>query len=170
MSTSSCISTAKPSDDGIGQTPIAENNASRYRVMEATGDCNLSPTHKRNDSFNTCSLRKHMEDIQRLMDREVPVIEDHPWHNGMEDIPLHRGRGTRSNNGGGDQRSGDGKRSFKKKPRNKRPFNKGGGPGGPGGRSGEGQKQGQGNGRGKRPSRKKGGNNFGGQKFKPGND
>ena len=118
--------------------------------------------------------RKHMEDIQRLMDREVPVLEDHPWHNGMEDIPLHRGRGTRSNEsnkGGGGQRSNDGNRSFKKKPRNKRPFNKGGGPGGPGGRSGEGQKQGQGqgNGRGKRPSRKKRGNNFGGRKFKPGN-
>lgn len=109
--------------------------------------------------------RKHMEDIQRLMDREVPVIEDHPWHNGMEDIPLHRGRGTRSNNGGGDQRSGDGKRSFKKKPRNKRPFNKGGRPGGPGGRENEGQ----GGARGKRPSRKKGGKNFGSQKFKPGN-
>jgi ATP-dependent RNA helicase RhlE len=115
--------------------------------------------------------RKHMEDIQRLMDREVPVLEDHPWHNGMEDIPLHRGRGTRSNEsnkGDGGQRSNDGKRSFKKKPRNKRSFNKSGGPGG---RSSEGQKQGQGQGnsRGKRPSRKKGGNNFGGRKFKPGN-
>ena len=118
---------------------------------------------------NEADERKYMEDIQRLMDREVPVIEDHPWHNGMEDIPLHRGRGTRSNDSNkrrGDQRSNDGRRSFKKKPRNKRPFNKGGGPGG---RSGEGQKQGQGNGRSKRPSRKKRGNNFGSRKFKPDN-
>jgi ATP-dependent RNA helicase RhlE len=122
---------------------------------------------------NEADERKYMEDIQRLMDREVPVIEDHPWYNGMEDIPLHRGRGTRSNEsnkGDGGQRSNDGKRSFKKKPRNKRPFNKSGRPGGSGGRSSEGQQQGQGQGnsRGKRPSRKKGGNNFGGRKFKPG--
>ena len=41
---------------------------------------------------NEADERKYMEDIQRLMDREVPVIEDHPWHNGMEDIPLHRGK------------------------------------------------------------------------------
>ncbi|MGB1619415.1 MAG: DEAD/DEAH box helicase, partial [Flavobacteriales bacterium] len=61
---------------------------------------------------NEADERKYMEDIQCLMDREVPVIEDHPWHNGMEDIPLHRGRGTRSNEsnkGGGGQRSSDGK-------------------------------------------------------------
>ena len=72
MSTSSCISTAKPSDDGIGQTPIAENNASRYRVMEATGDCNLSPTHKRNDSFNTCSLSAEVvdDDIGSFADQD----------------------------------------------------------------------------------------------------
>ena len=70
---------------------------------------------------NEADERKYMEDIQRLMDREVPVIEDHPWHNGMEDIPLHRGRGTRSNEGnkgGGGNRSQGSNRSFKKKPRN----------------------------------------------------
>ena len=112
--------------------------------------------------------RKYMEDIQRLMDREVPVIEDHPWHNGMEDIPLHRGRGTRSNEGnkgGGGNRSQGGNRSFKKKPRNKRPFKKGGS-------HGEQSRAGQGNasGRGKRPARKKSGNNFGSRKFKPGSN
>ncbi|MGB0249567.1 MAG: DEAD/DEAH box helicase, partial [Flavobacteriales bacterium] len=65
---------------------------------------------------NEADERKYMEDIQRLMDREVPVIEDHPWHNGMEDIPLHRGRGTRSNEGnkgGGNNRSQGGNRAFK---------------------------------------------------------
>jgi ATP-dependent RNA helicase RhlE len=112
--------------------------------------------------------RKYMEDIQRLMDREVPVIEDHPWHNGMEDIPLHRGRGTRSNQGskgGGGNQSQGGNRSFKKKPRNKRPFKKGGSHGGQS-RAG----QGDASGRGKRPSRKKSGNNFGSRKFKPGSN
>lgn len=112
--------------------------------------------------------RKYMEDIQRLMDREVPVIEDHPWHNGMEDIPLHRGRGTRSNEGskgGGGNQSQGGNRSFKKKPRNKRPFKKGGSHGGQS-RAG----QGDASGRGKRPSRKKSGNNFGSRKFKPGSN
>ncbi|MGB0195491.1 MAG: DEAD/DEAH box helicase [Flavobacteriales bacterium] len=102
---------------------------------------------------NEADERKYMEDIQRLMDREVPVIEDHPWHNGMEDIPLHRGRGTRSNEGnkgGGGNRSQGGNQSFKKKPRNKRPFKKGGS-------HGEQSRGGQGNasGRGKRPARKK---------------
>lgn len=102
---------------------------------------------------NEADERKYMEDIQRLMDREVPVIEDHPWHNGMEDIPLHRGRGTRSNEGnkgGGGNRSQGGNQSFKKKPRNKRPFKKGGS-------HGEQSRAGQGNasGRGKRPARKK---------------
>ena len=117
---------------------------------------------------NEADERKYMEDIQRLMDREVPVIEDHPWHNGMEDIPLHRGRGTRSNEGnkgGGGNRSQGGNRSFKKKPRNKRPFKKGGS-------HGEQSRAGQGNasGRGKRPARKKSGNNFGSRKFKPGSN
>jgi ATP-dependent RNA helicase RhlE len=117
---------------------------------------------------NEADERKYMEDIQRLMDREVPVIEDHPWHNGMEDIPLHRGRGTRSNEdskGGGGNQSQGGNRSFKKKPRNKRPFKKGGSHGGQ-------SMAGQGNasGRGKRPARKKSGNNFGGRKFKPGSN
>ena len=117
---------------------------------------------------NEADERKYMEDIQRLMDREVPVIEDHPWHNGMEDIPLHRGRGTRSNEGnkgGGGNRSQGGNRSFKKKPRNKRPFKKGGSHGGQ-------SRAGQGNasGRGKRPARKKSGNNFGSRKFKPGSN
>jgi ATP-dependent RNA helicase RhlE len=81
--------------------------------------------------------RKYMMEIQRLMNREVPVMEDHPWHNGMEDIPLQIGRGARNagnaNEGrgetrGSDNRNNDDKRSFKKKPRNKRPFNKGGKP------------------------------------------
>lgn len=117
---------------------------------------------------NETDERKYMEDIQRLMDREVPVLEDHPWHNGMEEIPLHRGRGTRSNDsnkGGGGNRSQGGNSSFKKKPRNKRPFKKGGPHGGQ-------SKDGQGNasGRGKRPAHKKSGNNFGGRKFKPGSN
>ena len=117
---------------------------------------------------NEADERKYMEDIQRLMDREVPVIEDHPWHNGMEDIPLHRGRGTRSNEGnkgGGGNRSQGGNQSFKKKPRNKRPFKKGGS-------HGEQSRAGQGNasGRGKRPPRKKSGNNFASRKFKPGSN
>ena len=112
--------------------------------------------------------RKYMEDIQRLMDREVPVLEDHPWHNGMEEIPLHRGRGTRSNDsnkGDGGNRSQGGNSSFKKKPRNKRPFKKGGSHGGQ-------PRAGQGNasGRGKRPASKKSGNNFGNRKFKPGSN
>ena len=117
---------------------------------------------------NEADERKYMEDIQRLMDREVPVIEDHPWHNGMEDIPLHRGRGTRSsegNKGGGGNLSQGGNRSFKKKPRNKRPFKKGGSNGGQS-RAG----QGNSNSRGKRPARKKSGNNFGDRKFKPGSN
>lgn len=117
---------------------------------------------------NEADERKYMEDIQRLMDREVPVIEDHPWHNDMEDIPLHRGRGTRSsegNKGGGGNRSQGGNRSFKKKPRNKRPFKKGGSNGGQS-RAG----QGNSNSRGKRPARKKSGNNFGDRKFKPGSN
>ena len=117
---------------------------------------------------NEADERKYMEDIQRLMDREVPVIEDHPWHNGMEDIPLHRGRGARSNEGnkgGGGNRSQGGNRSFKKKPRNKRPFKKGGSNGG---QSSAGQ--GNSNSRGKRPAHKKSGNNFGGRKFKPGSN
>jgi hypothetical protein len=100
------------------------------------------------------------------MDREVPVIEDHPWHNGMEDIPLHRGRGARSNEGnkgGSGNRSQGGNRSFKKKPRNKRPFKKGGSNGG-----NSRADQGNSNSRGKRPAHKKSGNNFGGRKFKPG--
>jgi ATP-dependent RNA helicase RhlE len=117
---------------------------------------------------NEADERKYMEDIQRLMDREVPVIEDHPWHNGMEDIPLHRGRGARSNEGnkgGGGNRSQGGNRSFKKKPRNERPFKKGGSNGGKS-RAG----QGNSNSRGKRPAHKKSGNNFGGRKFKPGSN
>ena len=70
--TSSGISTDVKSDDGIGQTPIAENNASRYQVVEATGDCNLSPTHKRNDSFNTCSLSAEVvdDDIGSFVDQD----------------------------------------------------------------------------------------------------
>ena len=117
---------------------------------------------------NEADERKYMEDIQRLMDREVPVIEDHPWHNDMEDIPLHRGRGTRSNEvnrgGGGNQTQG-GNRSFKKKPRNKRSFKKSRPHGGQ-------SSVGQGNAsrRGKRPARKKSGNNFGSRKFKPGSN
>ena len=117
---------------------------------------------------NEADERKYMEDIQRLMDREVPVIEDHPWHNGLEDIPLHRGRGTRSNEGnkgGGNNRSQGGNRSFKKKPRNKRSVKKGGSHAG---QSSSGQ--GNANGRGKRPARKKSGNNFGSRKFKPGSN
>ena len=109
--------------------------------------------------------RKYMEDIQRLMDREVPVLEDHPWHNGMGDIPLHRGRGQRSNDtskGGGGNRSKGSNRSFKKKPRNNRPFKKEG----PQTRRTD---EGQGNAaeRSKRPSRKKRGNDYGNRKFKP---
>lgn len=72
MSTSPGISTDAKPDDGIGQTPIAENNASRYQVVEATRDCNLSPTHKRNDSFNTCSLSAEAvdDDIGSFADQE----------------------------------------------------------------------------------------------------
>ena len=77
--------------------------------------------------------RKHMMEIQRLMNREVPVMEDHPWHNGLEDIPLQPSRGNSNsdngNQGRGDNRGNDEKRSFKKNPRNKRPSSKGGRPG-----------------------------------------
>ena len=125
--------------------------------------------------------RKYMMDIQRLMDREVPVMEDHPWHNGLEDIPLQPSRGNRRDNSDGKQgrdnrRSNDDKRSFKKKPRNKRPFKKGGKPGGSGGNASGGSSRG-GNSRGsfsrsggaKGPS-KGGGNNRPSRKkkFKPG--
>jgi len=109
--------------------------------------------------------RKHMFEIQKLMDREVPVLEDHPWHNGMEDIPLQRGQGTRSNPGkdsGGQRRNNDGKRSFKKKPRNKGGFKQRDGQGGP---SPRGASNG---GDGNRPARKKKGGGFGKRKFSPG--
>ena len=117
---------------------------------------------------NEADERKYMEDIQRLMDREVPVIEDHPWHNGMEDIPLHRGRGTRSNEGnkgGGGNRSQGGNQSFKKKPRNKRPFKKGGSHG----EQSRGGKEMQADAANALPA-KKSGNNFGSRKFKPGSN
>ena len=109
--------------------------------------------------------RKHMFEIQKLMDREVPVLEDHPWHNGMEDIPLQRGQGTRSNPGkdsGGQRRNNDGKRSFKKKPRNKGGFKQRDGQGGqsPRGASNGGNRN--------RPARKKKGGGFGKRKFSPG--
>lgn len=77
--------------------------------------------------------RKYMMEIQRLMNREVPVLEDHPWHNGLEDIPLQPTRGSRRESNEANQ-GGEGKHASKKKPRNKRPFNRGGKPGGkPGG-------------------------------------
>jgi ATP-dependent RNA helicase RhlE len=96
---------------------------------------------------NEADERKHMSDIQRLMDREVPVIEDHPWHLDLEDIPLRpQGGGRRNepenkNNGGGrpDRRHS--------KPSNKRPFKNAGNkpdgrPGGTGsGNSFRGKKQ-----------------------------
>lgn len=73
--------------------------------------------------------RKYMMEIQRLMNREVPVLEDHPWHNGLEDIPLQPTRGSRRESNEANQ-GGEGKPTSKKKPRNKRPFNRGGKPGG----------------------------------------
>ncbi len=80
--------------------------------------------------------RKHIFEIQRLMDRAIPLFEDHPWHNGMEEIPLDRGRtGGQPNRRA--QEGGD--RSGKKKSgRNKKPFNKRHRPGGGSGRGGSG--------------------------------
>jgi ATP-dependent RNA helicase RhlE len=66
--------------------------------------------------------RKHMSDIQRLMDREVPVIEDHPWHMDLENIPLRpQGGGRRSEK---ENKSNEGGRPDRRhgKSRNKRPF------------------------------------------------
>ena len=103
--------------------------------------------------------RKHMADIQRLMDRKVPVMTDQPWHNGLEEIELDRGRGT----GQGNRRSQEGgDRTAKKKPgRKKKPFNKRYKPGGGSGSGGSGDGSSFGGNRHKKPSKKR--NNGGGR-------
>ena len=102
--------------------------------------------------------RKHMSDIQRLMDREVPVIEDHPWHMDLENIPLRpQGGGRRSEK---ESKGNEGGRPDRRhgKSRNKRPFKQGQGGGRPGG---SGQPGGNGSGGGKSFRGKK-------RKFRPG--
>ena len=103
--------------------------------------------------------RKHMADIQRLMDRKVPVMTDQPWHNGLEEIELDRGRGT----GQGNRRSQEGgDRTAKKKPgRKKKPFNRRHKPGGGSGSGGSGDGSSFGGNRHKKPSKKR--NNGGGR-------
>jgi len=119
--------------------------------------------------------RKYIEEIQRLMDSQVPVFEDHPWHNGMEVIPLQHGRGQRSS---GTSKSGkgnpakDGERPFKKKPRGKRPFKKRDSQSNARNQASKGHFSHNENGGGgrKRTSHKKRKNSFGSKKFKPGNN
>jgi ATP-dependent RNA helicase RhlE len=60
---------------------------------------------------NESDERKYMMEIQRLMDLEVPVIEDHPWHNDMDSIPLKPERGSRGESNDGSQRRKDSKKS-----------------------------------------------------------
>lgn len=65
---------------------------------------------------NETDERKYMMEIQRLMDREVPVIEDHPWHNEMDSIPLKPERGSRSESTDGN-RKGSNRNSNRNQPK-----------------------------------------------------
>lgn len=73
---------------------------------------------------NEAEERKHMADIQRLMDREVPVLEDHPWHLDLEGIPLRPQRDmSRRSTATDDQRPDQRNGGDRKKPsRHKRSF------------------------------------------------
>lgn len=68
MSTSSISIDAKPSN-GIGQAPVAQNSRQQQKE-ESAGDYKLCPTHKRNNSLNTCSLSSGVDDIGSCTDHE----------------------------------------------------------------------------------------------------
>lgn len=61
---------------------------------------------------NESDERKLMADIQQLMAREVPLIEDHPWHLDMPEISLDPRSGRNENRGESQQKPKKNNRRF----------------------------------------------------------